>query len=131
LGSGAERGENGWSGLRAKALCGDDAVVKYGDDSGLSAKEAERGGVVLREGGFDGGDAEVLIAPGEGCSGGEDAGFGVAGDGGVAIEDEIAVRSDAGGVDLGEESRRWKENEEDGGEGCRVACPPERIRVGG
>ena len=51
--------------------------------------------------GFDGGDAEVFVALGEVGAGGGDAGFGVAGDGGVAIEDEVAVRRDAGGVDLG------------------------------
>ncbi len=51
--------------------------------------------------GFDGGDAEVFVAPGETGSGGGDAGFGVAGDGGVAIEDEEAMGRDAGGVDLG------------------------------
>src|SRR3981189_2353174 len=47
------------------------------------------------------GDAEVLVAPGKMGTGRGDAGFGVAGDGGVAIEDEVVVGSDAGGVDLG------------------------------
>ena len=54
-----------------------------------------------RGGGLDGGDAEVFVALGEMGAGGGDAGFGVAGDGGVAVEDEVAVGSDAGGVDLG------------------------------
>jgi hypothetical protein len=34
-------------------------------------------------------------------AGGGDAGFCVTGDGRVAVEDEVAVRSDAAGVDLG------------------------------
>ena len=64
---------------------------------------------------MNGGDAEVLVAEGETSSGGGDAGFGVPGDGGVAIEDEVAVGSDAGGVDLGH-----------GKLGCGEACEKER-----
>ena len=41
------------------------------------------------------------LRAGEASAGGGDAGFRVAGDGGVAIEDEIAVWRDAGGIDLG------------------------------
>jgi len=50
---------------------------------------------------LDGGDAEMLVAVGEMGSSGGDAGLGVTGDGGVAIEDEVAVGGDAGGIDLG------------------------------
>ncbi len=61
--------------------------------------------------GFDGGDAEVFVAVAEVGAGSGDAGFGVAGNGGVAIEDEVAMRRDARGVDLctgkaGEEDRQ-------------------------
>jgi hypothetical protein len=83
---------------------GDDAVVEDVFDVGLGGEAAQGGGVVFsgrlgcRD---DGGDAEVFVALGEMGAGRRDAGFGVAGDGGVAIEDEIAVGSDAAGVDLG------------------------------
>jgi len=80
---------------------GDDAIVEDVVDVGLGAEAAQGAGVVFRDGGLDGGDAEVFVAPGEMGAGGGDAGLCVAGDGRVAIEDEIAVRSDAAGVDLG------------------------------
>jgi hypothetical protein len=77
----------------------DDPVVENDIDVGLSGEAAEGGGVVLT-GGLDGGDAEMFVAMGEAGSGGCDAGFGVAGDRGVAIKDEVAVWGDAGRVDL-------------------------------
>ena len=80
---------------------GDDAVVEDVGDVGLGGEAAEGGGVVLLGRGLDGGDAEVFVALGEMGAGGGDAGFGVAGNGGVAVEDEVAMGSDAGGVDLG------------------------------
>ena len=50
---------------------------------------------------LDCGYTEVLVAPGEMGAGGGDAGLGIAGDNGVAVDDEVSVRSNAGGVDLG------------------------------
>jgi len=47
-----------------------------------------------------GDDAERLIALKETGAGGVDAGFGVAWDGGVAIDDEIAMRDDGARADL-------------------------------
>jgi hypothetical protein len=84
---------------------GDDAVVEDVVDVGLGGKAAEGSGVVFRCGRLDGGDAETLVAAGETGSSGGDAGFGVSGDGGVAIDDQVAVRSDASGIDLGCEKR--------------------------
>jgi hypothetical protein len=79
---------------------GDDAVVEDIVDVGLRGEAAQGAGVVLRDSRLDGGDAEVVVAPGEMGAGGGDAGFGVTGNGCVAIEDEVAVGSDAAGVDL-------------------------------
>jgi hypothetical protein len=70
-------------------------------DVGLGGEAVQSAGVVFVDGGLDGRDAEVLVAPDDMGSGGGDVGLGVAGDGGVAIEDEVAVGRDAGGVDLG------------------------------
>jgi hypothetical protein len=80
---------------------GDDAIVEDVVDVGLGGEAAEGAGVVFRNGGLDGGDAEVLVTPGEMCAGGGDTGFSVTGDGRVAIEDEVTVGGDAAGVDLG------------------------------
>jgi hypothetical protein len=79
---------------------GDNAIVEDVVDVGLSGEAAQGAGVVFRHGGFNGGDAEVLVTPGEMRAYGGDAGFSVAGNGRVAIEDEVAVRGDAAGVDL-------------------------------
>jgi hypothetical protein len=68
----------------------------------LGGEAAQGGGVVFEGGlGLDGGDAEVLIAVKEMGADRGDTGFGVAGDGGVAIENEVAMGRDGGGVDLG------------------------------
>jgi hypothetical protein len=92
----------GWrDALKAQTVGGDDAIVEDVVDVGLGGEAAQGGGVVFRDCGFDGGDAEVVVAPGEMCAGGGDTGFCVAGDGCVAIEDEVAVGSDAAGIDLG------------------------------
>ncbi len=82
---------------------------------GLGGEEAESGGVVLRERRLDGGDAEVFVALGEMSAGGEEVSLCVGGDGGVAIEDDVAVRSDAGGVDLGD-GERGEEREKESGQ---------------
>jgi hypothetical protein len=79
---------------------GDDAIVEDVVDVGLGGEAAEGGVVVFRRGRLDGSDADVFVATAETGSGGCDAGFGIAGDGGIAIENEVSVRSDAGGVDL-------------------------------
>jgi len=54
----------------------------------------------------------VLVALGEVAASGEEVGFCVGGDGCVAIEDKVAVRGDAGGVDLGYGERRQEGEEE-------------------
>jgi hypothetical protein len=104
--------------LKPETVCGDDAIVEDVLDVGLGCEAAQGGGVVLGGGleggvGFDGGDAEVFVALDEMGAGGGDAGFGVAGDGGVAIEDEVAVRCDARGVDLGIDLGAGETGEED------------------
>jgi hypothetical protein len=83
---------------------GDDAIVEDVIDVGLGGEAAQGAGVVFRKGGLDGGDAEVLVAPCEMSAGGGYAGFSVARNGRVAIEDEVAVGSDAAGVDLGSDN---------------------------
>jgi hypothetical protein len=88
-------------GLKAEAMGGDDAVMEHVVDVGLGGKAAEGAGVVFRDSGLDGGDAEVLVAPDDMGSDRGDVGLGVAGDGGVTVKDEVAVRRNAGGVDLG------------------------------
>jgi hypothetical protein len=92
----------GWcDALEAQAVRGDDAIVEDVVDVGLRGEAAQGAGVVFPDCGLDGGDAEVLVAPSEMRAGGGDAGFCVAGDGCVAIKDEVAVGSEAAGVDLG------------------------------
>ena len=89
-----------WGWLDAEAVGGDDAVVEDVVDVGLGGEAAEGGGVVFGCGGLDGGDAKVLAALGEADSGEGDADFGVGGDSGVVVDDEVAMRHDAVGVDL-------------------------------
>jgi hypothetical protein len=79
----------------------DDAIVQDVVYVGLGGETAQGAGVVFRDCGFDGGNAEVFVAPGEMCAGGGDARFRITRDGCVAIENEVAVGSDAAGVDLG------------------------------
>jgi hypothetical protein len=93
---------------------GDDAIVEDVVDVGLGGETAQGAGVVFWNGGLDGGDAEVLVTPGEMCAGGGDAGFSVTGNGRVAIEDEVAVRRDAAGVDLGAGESGEKEGDDEG-----------------
>jgi len=100
---------------------GDDAVVEDVVDVWLGGEAFERGGVVFGGGRLDGGDAKVLVPCGEAGSGGGYAGFGVGGDGGVAIENEVAVRSDAVGVDLGSGKAGEKQRKKDGA-GDESAC---------
>ena len=95
--------------MKAKAVCGDDAVVEDVVDVGLGGEALEGGSVVFRRGRLDGGDAKVLVPCGEAGSGGGYAGSGVGRDGGVAIEEEVAVRSDAAGVNLGSGKVREKQ----------------------
>ena len=103
--SGDADADGGWSdALKAQVVGGDDAVVEDVIDVGLGGEAAQGAGVVFRDGGLDGGDAEVFVAAGEVRARGGDAGFCIAGDGGVAIEDEVAVGSDAAGIDLGSDN---------------------------
>jgi len=104
----------GVDGLKAEVVGGQDAVMEDVGDVGLGNETAESGGVVLLGHGLDGGDAEVLVAPGETSAGGGDAGLGIAGNGGVAVEDEIAMGSYAGGVDLGAGDTGEEEYQDDG-----------------
>jgi hypothetical protein len=99
--------------LEGEAVGGDDAVVEDVVDVGLGGEAADAGSVVLGCG-LNGGDSEVLVSNGEtgACRG--DSHFGVARNGGIAIEDEVAVRGDAGGVDLRFGERGKKEREEEG-----------------
>ena len=90
---------------------GDDAIVEDVVDVGLGGEAAQGAGVIFRDGGLDGGYAEVFVAPGDMCSGRGDARFCVAGDGRVAIEHEVAVRGDAAGVDLGTGETGKKEHQ--------------------
>jgi len=97
----------------------DDAVVQDVGDVRLRGEEAKGGGVVLRGGRLDGGDAEVLVALEETSSGGGDAGRCVAGDGSVTIDDQVAMGGDAVSVDLcagercgGECQEDWREWDE-------------------
>jgi hypothetical protein len=105
----------GWrDALKAQTVGGDDAIVENVIDIGLGGEAAQGAGVVFRECGLDGGDAEVFVAAGEMRASGGDAGFGIAGDGGVAIEDEVAVRGDARGVDLGTGETSKEERDDEG-----------------
>ncbi|WP_433983169.1 hypothetical protein RBB78_16520 [Tunturiibacter empetritectus] len=58
----------------------------------------------------------MLVALGEAGIGGEEMGLGVAGDGCVAIEDEVAMGRDAGGVDLGHGGGGGKKREKESGD---------------
>jgi hypothetical protein len=87
--------------LQEEAVGGDDAVVEDVVYVGLGGETVEGGCVVFGGGRLDGGDAEVLAAAEEASAGGGEMGFGVGGDGSVAIEDEVAVGRSAVGVDLG------------------------------
>lgn len=97
-------------GFEGEAVGGDDAVVEDVIDVGLSGEKAHGFCVGLAAilganlgvelDGLDGGDAEALAALEEACSGDLDAGFGVSGDGGVVVDDDVAVGNDGGGFDL-------------------------------
>ena len=100
--------------LEAQAVGGDDAIVEDEVDVRLGREAAQSAGVVFLDCGLDSGSAEVVVAPGEVCAGGGDAGFGVARDGRVPIEDEVAVRRDAAGVDLGTGETSKKEGQDEG-----------------
>jgi hypothetical protein len=86
----------------AELVRGYNAVVKNGDDIWLGREEAEGSCVVpLTDRRLDDDDAQMLVALGEASACGVDVGFCVTRDGAVAVEDQIAVWNEAGGVDLG------------------------------
>ena len=114
---GADRCDGADVVLDLEAVRGEDAVVQDVGDAGLGGQEAEGGGVVLRGLGLDGGDAEVGIALEETGSCRGDTSFGVVWDGSIAIDDEIAMRGEAGGVDLGAGERRDGDGQDDACEG--------------
>jgi hypothetical protein len=99
--------------LEGEAVGRDDAVVEDVVDVGLGGEVAEGRSVVLACG-LNGGDPEMLVSNGEAGACGGDSHFSVTRDGGVAIEDEVAVGSDAGSVDLGFGERGKKEHKDDG-----------------
>jgi hypothetical protein len=101
-------------GFEAETKRRDDSVVKDVAHVGLGGEETESGGVVLRQGRLYGGYAEMFVALGEASASGDQVGLGVGGDGCVAIENDVAVRSDAGGVDLRDGQRRKKREEKSG-----------------
>ena len=118
--------------LEAQAVGGDDAIVEDEVDVGLGSEAAQRAGVVFLDCGLDGGDAEMVVAPGEVCAGRGDAGFGVTGDGRVAIEDEVAVRGDAASVNLGTGETAKKERQNNGSpEDAMADCTCSRGAKGG
>jgi hypothetical protein len=82
---------------------------------GLGGEDAESGSVVLRRGRLYGGDAEVFVALGETSANGDEVGLSVGGDGCVAVEDNVAVRSDGGRIDL-RECEGGKEGEKESGQ---------------
>jgi hypothetical protein len=86
-----------------------DTVMEYVLDVGFSGEVAEGGCVVFLGRGLYGRDPEVLVAVGETGSSGGDAGLCVTRDSGVAIEDEVAMGSDTGGIDLGSSETRGEE----------------------
>jgi hypothetical protein len=98
--SAVDAGGSDRDGFEAETKRGDDSVVEDVAHVGLGGEEAESGGVVLRLWRLYGGDAEVFVALCEASASGEEMGLSVGGDGCVAIEDDVAVRGDAGGVDL-------------------------------
>ena len=73
---------------------GDEAVVEDVLYVGLGGEAAHGGCVVFGVKGLSGGDAEVWTALGQAGSGGDGTAFGVGGDDGVSIDDEIVVRDD-------------------------------------
>jgi hypothetical protein len=92
----------------------DDAIVEHGNDVRLGAQCAEGGCVVLLAGWrLDDGDAQVLVALGEVNACRADAGFRITGNGGVAVEDEVAVGNEAGGIDLGSGDRGQQKRQKD------------------
>ncbi len=105
--------------MRAETKGRDDAVVEDVGDVGLRGEAAQGGCILVVSGGLDGDDSQMLVAVHETSAGGCDPGFGIAGDDGVAIEDEIAVGSDAGGIDLGGGDAAEKEQEDEGVSGER------------
>jgi len=78
-----------------EVLGGDDLIVDDVFDVGLGGELAQ-GGVVVGGVGLDGDDAEVFVALDETSSGRARVGLCVTGNGGVAVEDEVAVRCDGG-----------------------------------
>jgi hypothetical protein len=106
-------------GAAEDAVGGDDAVMQDVGYIWLRGEEAEGGGVVLRGGGLDCGDAQVLVALEKASAGRGDTGCCVSGNGGVAVDHQIAMRGDAVGVDLcagkrddGDSQKGWRECDE-------------------
>ena len=72
-------------------MAGDEAVVEDVLDVGLGGEAFEGGGIVCAWFGLDGGDAEALVAAEEMGAEGAGAEFRIAGNGCVAIDDEVAI----------------------------------------
>jgi len=127
LSSGADFGSRSDE-FGTELVCGDDAVVENGNDVWLGGQEAQGSCVVLLAGGrLDDGYAQVLVPLGEASACGADVGFCIAGDGGVAIEDKVAVGNVAGSVDLGRGNcGEYEGQKEDGLQVTEVECAGER-----
>jgi hypothetical protein len=106
-------GGRGGEGAGTEVVCGDDAVVENRENVRLGGEQAEGGRVALTGGRLDDGDSEVIVALGEVNACGADPGFRIAGNGGVAVENEIAMGDEAGGVDLGSGDRGKQKREKD------------------
>ena len=92
-------GERGGEGLEEDAVAGDEAVVEDVLDVGLGGETLDGGGIVCAGVGLEGGDAEALIAMNEMGAEGAGAELGVAGNSGVAVDDEVSVGKDGLGWD--------------------------------
>ena len=101
-------------------MSGDDAVVEDVFHVGLVGEAAHDGGVV--DGGLGGGLGGSLGGgvSGNGLHGGDPEVL--TGNGGVAIDDKVTVRSEAGGVDLRVEGVREHQEGEDAEESIAMPC---------
>jgi hypothetical protein len=86
--------------LKREVVGGDDTIVENVFDVGLRG-EAAKGSGVIRRGCLHGSNAKVFISMSEMRPCSNDLGVGIAGYRGVAIEHEVAMGGNAGGVNLG------------------------------
>ena len=97
---------------------GDDAVVDDKGDVGLGAKGGDCGGFIGAGSGVEDGDAEGLVEAEDTCVGEVGVGLRIAGDGPVAVGDEVAV-GDNGGDGAGDllgQGGGWRDKEKADGD---------------